>query len=472
MRRFVKEFFYCKDVNRVLSPLKGHDLSKNATIDVDHESGSYQTPAEMLDRVSEFAAEVALIRVQRQKEGTRRWNLVKRTRKIVPGSLTAEEICDAAIDIAASDLNSGSESAAKYRGFFTLGDGAVRYARIYLERDENGDVSAEDDEDEDEIYSTPVEKSLARSLDEEREATRKQNTMMLQTWATFSDVIHRMGAAQALVIEKQAAVGAAMASTMKGSAEAMLHAGELYREGQGRRVEQDRIAMETRLVEREMDQADQRLGLATSLLPIGAFAVLQKMGVPAEHAATAIGAMVAMQNQGQPGQAPPAMGPGPSPMGLPDGGALGAVQGMAGQMTGQPPAPAQRAPQAQPQGVPAQPVSRPAGWQYPGPFDLDDVPGDDMDGAAGLLGCWFAERDEAEEHALRAVVGGSLYDTLRAAPTRGDQAASAALRAFGAQVAGLGMQALQLLGQIRQAVGAEAVGEFQSLVNRARTGEI
>lgn len=447
-------------------------MPKNDAIDVDAESGGFSLPAEMLEKVSEYASEVVLIRVQRQKEGSKRWNLLKRTRRIAAGAYSAEQICDIALDIAVSDLKSSREPEAKYRAFFTLADDATRYARIYLERDENGGVSAEDDEDDDAIYSTPVERALASSLDEEREATRKQNAMMLQTWETFSEVIHRMGAAQALVIEKQAAVGGAMAETMRGSAEAMLHAGDLYRQGQARSVEQDRIKMESRLIEREMDQADQRMSLATSLLPVGAFALLKKMGVPDEHAATAIGVMAAMQQQGGDGFAGAAAGgmaggmlPAQAPAGLPDGGALGAVQGMAGQMAGG--AGGHSAP-----ATPAQPVARPAGWEYPGPLDLDDVPGDDMSGAAGLLGCWFAERIESEERALRGVVGGSLYDTLRAAPTRGDQAAGDALRSFGATVAGLGMQALQLLGQIRQAVGAEAVGEFQTMVNRARTGEI
>jgi len=220
------------------------------------------------------------------------------------------------------------------------------------------------------------------------------------------------------------------------------------------------MQIEARLVDREMDQADKRWDLLTSLTPMAALAVLSKMGVPPEVAGQVVAGMTA-----QAGGGAPAMPGAPMPGAI--GGeappAVSALHDTAHRVQAQHDAR---------QVAQAQPVSRPAGWQYPGPLDLDDVPSEDASGAAVSLACWFAERDEHEERAVREIVGGALYDTLRGGPLKGDRAAADALRDFGARVTGLGMQALQLLGQLRSAVGADAIGEFQTLVNRARTGEI
>jgi len=449
----------------------------NDVIDVDAQSAGPQIPADMWDKTEQFRDGIVRIRVQCKQSGGGSYRFTGRQRGVTPvGSMSTDELCRIALEFARDHADENPDDGARYRAVYDFqhknGKITPKYAAIKALWNEEGEIEFDDDDAA--VWETEREKVLAASNDDLRQQQREAHSLTMESMRAYTESVARIGEKVESMANGIAGIAASLAESTKGVGEAMAHAGELYRQSQARGVEQDRIALEGRITERELDQADKKWELLTSLTPVAALAVLKQLGVPPEHAATVVAAMTAMQSGGGEGYAGAAMA------GSAPGGALAGGAGFPG--AGAPPAVAamhQAAHTAQAQheaahaqAAPAQPVSRPAGWQYPGPLDLDDVPGDDMSGAAGLLGCWFAERDEHEERALREVVGGSLYDMLRAAPLKGDRAAGDALRTFGAQVASAGLGALQLLGKIRAAVGADAVGEFQALVTRARSGEI
>ena len=435
----------------------------NDVIDTDARSAGPDVPAEMWEKTEQHRDGIARIRVQCKQSDGRGYRFTGRQRGVSPvGSMSTDEICKIALEIARDHAEEHPDEGAKYRAVYdyTHKNGKItpKYAAIRADWTEEGAVSFEDDNEP--AWETEREKVLAAANDDLRQQQREAHSLTMESMSAYTESVAKIGAQVENMAKGIAEIGKSLADAMKGTGEAMTQAGALYRESQARTSEHERMQIEARLVDREMDQADKRWDLLTSLTPMAALAVLSKMGVPPEVAGQVVAGMTA-----QAGGGAPAMPGAPMPGAI--GGeappAVSALHDTAHRVQAQHDAR---------QVAQAQPVSRPAGWQYPGPLDLDDVPSEDASGAAVSLACWFAERDEHEERAVREIVGGALYDTLRGAPLKGDRAAADALRDFGARVTGLGMQALQLLGQLRSAVGADAIGEFQTLVNRARTGEI
>jgi len=417
------------------------------------------------------------IRVQCKGSSGGSWRFTGPARTLhEPGSLSTDEICALALKMARDHATENPDDDAKYRAHYSIrlrdGGEAPKYATIRAVWDESG---LRFDDEEDTPDTTEREKVLAEALEDARQIARQSGVIALDAMKAYTESIATIGKQIENMAKGQAAVAEAMAAGQKATASALLEAGTLYREGQARTVEQDRIAAEMRMVERDMDASDKRMEMFAGLLPPVAFGVLARMGVPPDAAAKVVQVMGAMRGAGSEAEIMGGLAGGAAAItgGAGDAGTA-AMAGMAGMAGGMPggagggghgPPPAGGAAQATP-------TPRAAGWEPP-EIDLDTIPtARDGEGGALALACWFTERTPDEERALRKVVGPETYDAIRGSVAAGDRAAGDALRAFGVRVSGLGLSALQVLGQLRQAIGGEALTEFQDLVSKARTGGV
>lgn len=458
--------------------------ANQGVIDVESQTGTIEIPAKMYEKVVRYRDRARRIRLQRKDSSGGSWRFKGGSRGIAPlGSMEPEEMCQIALEMARKHYEEHPDDGAKYRAVYEFGDGGQGVATIDALFNENGGIEFEDAVDDG--FETERERVLAAALEDARSLQREHGSLSLEAMKAYTDSIKSIGSQVEDMCKGIAQIAQAQASATKGTADAMLQAGQLYRESQSRTLEQERIAAEKELALADQAQSDKKWSLVQQALmsPVAIAGVGKKVLGLGDEQAVQLAQMAMALQQADPEDMQAVMGE-----------LQAGAHAMAGQQQPQravaapqarPQAPAggqARAPQGPPQvqvNVRQQPAAAepvPPQWAYPGPLDVDAIPGADDETAppkaAYALGLWFFERDEDEERALREIVGPRVYDGLRAAPLAGDDAARSVLVDFGAQVGKLGMKGLTLLSKLKQTIGDDAVSAFMDLVKGARAGQL